>query len=348
MEQLVQVCALLQDARHAPRLYELLAPYAAHTLVVGAASVCYGSIEHYLGILASLMRRWAGAADHFEAALRVNLVLGAHPALAHTRYTYAQMCLARGAPGDRERAIDLLAAACAAYEQLDMPAYLAQARKVLAHAQATGSSEPSPARAAASMFRRHGEYWDIQYAGSAVRLRDSRGLLFLSHLLRHPGREFHVADLAQIASPPAAGAISYRKMPPARLAEESLTVGRGGDTSGAPDQRAKAAYRVRLEALHRDLDEAERFNDVERAGRVRAEIDVLTAELARRYQLTGHASAVLPVERMRKAIGNRIRATLTKLQREHPVLSRHLHASVKLGTFCSYQPDQTAPDWACD
>jgi tetratricopeptide (TPR) repeat protein len=45
-------------------------------------------------------------------------------------------------------------------------------------------------------------------------------------------------------------------------------------------------------------------------------------------------------EKARKAVAHRIRTVLTKLQRIHPVLWRHLFASLKTGTFCSYNPPQ--------
>lgn len=45
-------------------------------------------------------------------------------------------------------------------------------------------------------FRREGEYWTIHYAGSTVRLRDSRGLRHLAGLLRHSGCAVPATQLA--------------------------------------------------------------------------------------------------------------------------------------------------------
>jgi hypothetical protein len=44
------------------------------------------------------------------------------------------------------------------------------------------------------VFRKEGEYWTVRY-GKAFRLKDTRGLGYLAHLLRHPAVEFHVLDL---------------------------------------------------------------------------------------------------------------------------------------------------------
>src|ERR1700737_3746035 len=46
------------------------------------------------------------------------------------------------------------------------------------------------------VFRKEGEYWALGCDGKAFRLRDTRGLAYLAHLLRYPAAEFHVLDLA--------------------------------------------------------------------------------------------------------------------------------------------------------
>src|SRR6202050_1131529 len=69
----------------------------------------------------------------------------------------------------------------------------------------TRSGTPSPARfgdratgsrsSVNGVFRKEGEYWTVGYGGKTFRLRDTKGLGYLAHLLRHPGVEFHVLDL---------------------------------------------------------------------------------------------------------------------------------------------------------
>jgi hypothetical protein len=45
------------------------------------------------------------------------------------------------------------------------------------------------------IFRKEGEYWTVGYGGNAFRLKDTKGLGYIVHLLRHPSVEFHVLDL---------------------------------------------------------------------------------------------------------------------------------------------------------
>ena len=47
-----------------------------------------------------------------------------------------------------------------------------------------------------AIFRKEGEYWAIGYGRKSFRLKDTKGLGYLAHLLRHPAAEFHVLDLA--------------------------------------------------------------------------------------------------------------------------------------------------------
>src|SRR6266576_6410489 len=46
-----------------------------------------------------------------------------------------------------------------------------------------------------AIFRKEGEYWTIGCGGNTFRLKDTKGLGYLAHLLRHPAVEFHVLDL---------------------------------------------------------------------------------------------------------------------------------------------------------
>src|ERR1700736_3766398 len=60
-------------------------------------------------------------------------------------------------------------------------------------AVATVFKSTSPKQA---IFHKEGEYWAIGYGGKSIRLKDTKGLGYLAHLLRHPAAEFHVLDLA--------------------------------------------------------------------------------------------------------------------------------------------------------
>jgi hypothetical protein len=71
-------------------------------------------------MLAACLGRWDDAERHFTDALEMNECFGARPSIVRTRRAWAAMLLDRNAPGDRERAAELIAAGRADAEQLGM------------------------------------------------------------------------------------------------------------------------------------------------------------------------------------------------------------------------------------
>src|SRR5262249_31925896 len=90
MVNLVEVAHGVDDVERARRLYELLRPHAALTVVV-ATAVCLGSVERYLGLLAVTLGRRDVAAEHFEAALAAHVRLDAPVYRPRTAFAYARL-----------------------------------------------------------------------------------------------------------------------------------------------------------------------------------------------------------------------------------------------------------------
>ena len=116
---LAEVAVYLDDRSAASVLYRLLQPYA-EVNVLAAGEVAVGPVERFLGMLATATGRTEQAAGHFENAIAITARMDARPWLAHAQYEYARMLLARGAPGDRESAHDLLRACASAFRELGM------------------------------------------------------------------------------------------------------------------------------------------------------------------------------------------------------------------------------------
>jgi adenylate cyclase len=189
-----------------------------------------------------------------------------------------------------------------------------------------GTGQPPPVQEPVEdSFRRDGEDWLVTFRGRSTRLRDSKGLVYMSVLLRSPGKEVHVAELAGLG----------------RLESASL----GTDTGPLIDDKARRAYRARAEELRAERDEARDWGDLERAARAEEELWYLTQELSAAYGLGGRARrSDDPTERIRKAVTNRIRQSMTKIEAAHQELGRHLSNSIRTGTFCSYSPE-TSVRW---
>jgi len=127
---LCQVCTYLGDAQRADILYTMLSPYSSRN-VLAPPALCVGSVARYLGLLAATMRRYKEASRHFEDALEMNERMGARPWVAHTQHDYGKMLLARGEPGDREKAQALLAQALQTARELGMKKLEADAEAIM-------------------------------------------------------------------------------------------------------------------------------------------------------------------------------------------------------------------------
>ena len=70
------------------------------------------------------------------------------------------------------------------------------------------------------------------------------------------------------------------------------------------------------------------------------EIEAITHELSSAFGLSGRARTTgRSFRRVRKAVTNRIKDSLSRIAGEHEPLGRHLTNSVRTGSFCSYAPE---------
>lgn len=126
-----EATAMLRDGDRAAFLHERLLLYADHN-VVSPPEVSVGSASRFLGLLAMTMGSWNVAEEHFERAMQMNEAMGARPGAAHVRHDLARMLLTRAAPGDRDRAVDLLGEALEAARKAGMTVLATRCEGVLA------------------------------------------------------------------------------------------------------------------------------------------------------------------------------------------------------------------------
>jgi hypothetical protein len=182
------------------------------------------------------------------------------------------------------------------------------------------------------VLSQQGEFWRVAYGDTAVMLRHQRGLVLLAHLMRHAGRELHVRELD--AMTPAGGSPIPREAP----ADGTVAASVATATSDVLDDRAESEYRGRIMDLRAELEEAQQWRDTGRAERIGNEIGLLVEQLESTAANTGGASD--DGERLRVAIGRRIRSAIAAIAKHHPPLGAHLEAHVSTGYFCSYHPER--------
>ena len=203
------------------------------------------------------------------------------------------------------------------------------------------STEPS-----GNTFRREGEYWTIGDPEHVCRLRDTRGVRYIAHLLRYPDREFHVLDLVALVEgtqQPEAG--GYPGMTTDQLAEDGLTLSGGEGRERLLDAQARTEYQTAIRELDEEINEAERNNDVERAANLKEQRDLILEQLRAAFGLGGRERRTgSPAERARVNVTKQVGKAVERIEKEHEALGRHLRNAIRTGAFCSYRPE-TPTDW---
>lgn len=325
---LTHACAVVGDTTRAEQLYELLLPYADRN-VSTIADQSYGPVATRLGMLTATMGRWEEAAAHFDAARDYCRVLRAPTFTALNLSEHARMLLARGRPGDPERAVVLLAEAEHICRRQHIDGILERVLADRSRVEAPGEAE--------HQFRREGEYWTIAFEGDVFRMKDSKGMRYLAQLLANPGTELHVLDLVALAgAEPGDG----RPAPSAaQVRQAGMRVSRLEGAGEALDAQAKTVYRSRLEELDAELEEARNFNDPEREARLSEELDALRQELTGAVGLGSRDRALAsPAERARVNVTRSIRSSMARIEVSSPALADHLGPAIRTGTFCAYLP----------
>jgi hypothetical protein len=233
-----------------------------------------------------------------------------------------QLGLLAAALGRRDDAAAHLEDAARRCDRLGAALLATRTRTELARVRAV-QTDPPPGDSD-NVFRRNGDTWTLAFGDRSVPLRDAKGLRDLAVLLIAPGREVAATELvAGIASATAAGLAAL-----------------GADP--VLDDQARVAYRARLAQLDEELAAADRHQVIERSARLAAERDALIGELTRAAGLGGRRRHLGDVsERARTTVTARIRDAISRIERVHPELGRHLRASIVTGARCSYRPAET-------
>lgn len=168
-------------------------------------------------------------------------------------------------------------------------------------------------------FVKRSNFWEVTFNGASIFAIELKGYFDLARMLANPEKEFHCTELM--------GAVLH------------------GDGEPVFDEKAKRAYRKKLQELKDEMDELEHMQNPERQALLQAEYDSLLRHLSSSLGMGGKSrKANDPVEKVRSAVTWRIRKAIQKFEKEHPALGKHLSVSVKTGVFCSYRPE-AVPDW---
>jgi hypothetical protein len=342
---LAELSETFRDAERSIMLEELLAPLEARN-VVTPTGIFAGPVRRYLALTAAARGDQDAALARLAAARVACERMGYKPMLAVLDVDEARMLARRNQPGDVEHARDLLQRGLLRAEEVGVPRLderMARAAAMLPEPDDAPAPAAERVQAPASaVLAREGDVWRLDYESRVLRVRDAKGMRHLALLLANPGVEFHAVDVATAADGGAA---------PGAESVEGLGVRAGtGDAGPALDSQAKAEYRSRLEDLRAEIEEADSFNDPERAARAREELDFIAHELSAAVGLGGRdRRAASAAERARVNVTRALRREIRRIADEDAGLGRELETTVRTGTFCAYEPDPRRPvAWEVD
>jgi hypothetical protein len=274
-----------------------------------------GSVARYRGLLAATLGRREEAERWLTEGARENRSAGAMLWALRCELDLARLILVDG-HGERAQGRLLLEAVTAEAQARGLGGLLAEGERL--RAQLSGqpvSSQRLPAIDPVPAFRRDGDQWTVEFAGATFRLRDGKGLRYLGQLLAHGGQELPVLQLLAVSE---------------------------GATAVTVDPRARADFQRQVAELDDEIEQAQRWNDLERAARARGEREELLEGLAStvggRERSQGEQA-----ERARQSVTKAIKSAIRRIGEEHRELGLHFGATVHTGLLCRYQPDPLRP-----
>ena len=173
------------------------------------------------------------------------------------------------------------------------------------------------------VFRKEGDFWSVSFDGKTIRLKDGKGPVYLSYLLRQPGHDFPAAELLKAVS--GAAEVTVRS-----------------SAGSAIDEQARAQYKARALEIQDELIEARKLNDSGRVAALQEELEGIAAEMTAATGLGGRRRVVGDTsEKARKSVSAAVSRTVRQVAAANSSLGEHLQKHISSGTALSYQSDGT-------
>lgn len=317
----------------ADALHRLLGPHEHEFAVDERAGICHGSVARHLGRLCHVLGRPDEAVAHFDDALAAHTRAGAPLLVAHTSRQLAAVLRVWGSDAEWERSLDLLRDAATIYRRLSIDAPATEAQAVLARSEDLYLAFDQGRR---GVFAPDGDGWVVGLDDTTARVDDGPGLADIARLLAAPRTALHVCDLVAglTASDPRARTDRPWFWPQRPRVVDDERIG------AIVDGTAAAAYEHRLGRLDREVAAAAASGDALALALARGERDVLAAELAAVLEPgDDRHPRPTPFERASRVVTTRIRLGVDMIEAVQPAAARHLRATLRTGTFCSYEPE---------
>jgi tetratricopeptide (TPR) repeat protein len=345
------VSAGLKILSYATTLYEYLLPFKDRYVIVGPTLTSFGSVSRYLGNLALALSMENEAIAHFEEALNLERKARDRPSAAYSQVALAKALVLRRAPGDLNRAGEILTVAAGEAAELEMHALAAHITSLGTTSEkdpngasarigslqgatldnkpdaAIDSSSPIITLSPCASLRQKEVGWVLTFEGYTARLKELRGLTFIAYLLSRPNEAINTIELTYLG----------------KLDGVSVNGVVSSDLGPMLDENAKRAYRNRVRELKEELEEARASANEEVALELEEELCFITREIARGVGLFGRDRRTgSDAERARVRVTNSIKFAIAKIAECQPTIGSYLQKTIRTGASCSYIPERGA------
>lgn len=171
------------------------------------------------------------------------------------------------------------------------------------------------------LFRQEGAFWTVAFEGKTVRLKNGKGMKYMSYLLAEPHREFAAVELLAVVS-------------------GNSTVTARSSAGVALDEQARAQYEGRAREIEAELAEARANNDLGRIPKLLEELEQLANQMTAATGLGGRRRLVGDTnEKARKSVSTAVSRARRAIAKHHKSLGQYLQKHLSLGTTLSYRGD---------
>ncbi|MGE0139221.1 MAG: AAA family ATPase [Ilumatobacteraceae bacterium] len=310
-----EAARLLDDLKTAEAVYAALLPYRQLPILGSVGVVCLGSAERSLGVAARTLGDVNLAVHHFEQGLEHNRRLQNVVMAAICEGELGCSLIERACAGDLRRGQEHVEAAVDGLERFGLTA---RARRLRRTADELLRAAPAPD----GHLVRVGAGWRLEFGDHAVDLAESVGVRRLGRLLARPWVDLTAGDLAG----------------------DLVGVTDGTRPHDVHDLASLRSYRGHLDGLRAQIADAEADHDIERASRLRIELDQVVEQLRPTLGLGGRPRRFMDSsERSRVAVRKSLERVMVAIERQDAELAHMVRASIRTGAVCRFEPAEQFP-----
>jgi hypothetical protein len=184
--------------------------------------------------------------------------------------------------------------------------------------------------------------WQLDFRGTSVHFADLIGFAYVAELMRRPGQDVAAVEFRSCAA--TADTVNIDATESMGLKQDIYSA----DRDGIPvfDERAKTEYKGKINELEKEISEALKFGDSEKAERLKQERELIIGVLANglsdpkkrrgRSRIRNLGSGL---EKARISVTNAIQRALDAIEKKDHDAAAYLRDRIQTGATCRFSPE---------